>query len=374
MNKKILISCITCLVVFAFCLSAGCIANGPVSGDETITIIDDLGREVVIPADVKTVAMAGLGSSRYTVYLQAEDMIIGVDSTDNSTIPNTRPYMLAHPEIAKMPLLGANKVAITAELALQINPDVIIYSVNGPEGSAAADEATERTGIPVVCFYQYDPADDFDKFAFNMRLLGTVLGKEQRAEEVLTFFRDMRADLIKRTPDMEMSEKPVVYLGGASFRGAHGMTSTREAFIGFTLLSANQKLSGTGVSVTTLAKEKILEWDPDMIFIDLATREAAGGGALYELKTDPSYQGLSAVINGEIYAVLPDSTCKANHGTSFANAYYVGTVLYPEQFKDIDPEKKANEIFTFLVGKPVFDQMFANSGSLAYQKVDLSTI
>lgn len=377
MNKKIIPLFFAGLCVLALCMCAGCVANGTEASYENITIIDDLGREVIIPADVKTIALSGSGSARYVVYLQAEDMIVGVDTTDNSTNSNTeaRPYMLAHPEIATLSLLGANKATISAELALGLAPDVILYSTEGSTGAAVADEATAQTGIPVVCFNQYDPADEFDRFAFNIRLLGTVLGKEQRAEDVVTFFGDMRDDLIQRTPDMAMTEKPVVYVGGVSNRGAHGMTSTKPEFIGFTLLSANQKAAGIGdTESANIAKEKILEWNPDIIFVDLGTLNAAGGGALVELKTDPSYQGMEAVLNGEIYTVMPDTSCKANHETSFANAYFVGTILYPEQFKDIDAKLKADEIYTFLVGEPVFNQMYKNTGSLAYQKVDLSTI
>ena len=38
-------------------------------------------------------------------------------------------------------------------------------------------------------------------------------------------------------------------------------------------------------------------------------------------------------------------------------------MLHPEQFQDIDPVVKTDEIYTFVVGKPVFatmNTMFAN--------------
>ena len=371
------------LLILVSVFFAGCIGTSDeqTESNATITVIDDLGREVVIPADVKTVALTGAGSARYMVYLQAQDMITGVDITDSMTNPNTetRPYMLAYPEIANLSLLAPIRATINAENALNISPDVILFSTEGAEGAAIADEATAKTGIPVVCFEEYEPSDDFDNFSYNIRLLGQVVGKEERAEEVITFFGDMRDDLIARTPELSMDEKPVVYIGGVSNRGTHGMLSTKPEFVGFTLLSANQKVADVpatnlGTASANIAKEKLLEWDPDIIFVDLGTLNAEGGGALVELKTDPSYQSMTAVINGDIYTVLPDTSAKSNHGTSFANAYFVGTILYPEQFSDIDPIAKADEIYTFLVGKPVFAELNANTGSLAYQKIDLNTI
>lgn len=40
-----------------------------------------------------------------------------------------------------------------------------------------------------------------------------------------------------------------------------------------------------------------------------------------------------------------------------SDAYYVGKTLYPEQFADVNPEKKADEIYTMPDGKPVYGDM-----------------
>lgn len=344
---------------------------------QTISVVDDLGRIVFVPKDVQKIGLSGSGSARYMVYLESYDRIVGVDTTDNSTRigKESRPYMLAHPEIATFELLGAKKAQIDPELALKLKPDVIIFSVESAESSKMADAVTNKTGIPVVCYNQYDPAHNFDRFSSNMRLLGKVVGKESRAEEIIEYFGKMRNDLIQRTPLIPTDQKPVVYVGGSANRGAHGLISTKPEFIGFTLLGANHKVEGIGdMDASKISKEKIVEWSPEILFIDLSTLNAAGGGAFVELKTDPSYQTLRAVQSGEIYAVMPDTSCKTNHGTSFANAYFVGTVLYPDQFKDVDPAEKADEIFTFLVGKPVFNEMYQNTGYMGFQKIDLNKI
>ena len=50
-----------------------------------------------------------------------------------------------------------------------------------------------------------------------------------------------------------------------------------------------------------IAKEKLVEWDPEYIFIDVGTIQLGDGGAINELKTDSALEGLSAVENGKIY-------------------------------------------------------------------------
>ncbi|HJJ85774.1 MAG TPA: ABC transporter substrate-binding protein, partial [Methanocorpusculum sp.] len=128
----------------------------------------------------------------------------------------------------------------------------------------------------------------------------------------------------------------------------------------------------TSVSQTGYAqvsKEKILEWDPDFIFVDLSTIQAAEGGALEEMKNDPSYKELTAVKNSMVYTVNPHTSMNVNHETTLANSYFIGKLLYPEQFEDIDPVKKADEIYSFVVGEPVFDLLKENVDGLSYQRV-----
>jgi iron complex transport system substrate-binding protein len=127
----------------------------------------------------------------------------------------------------------------------------------------------------------------------------------------------------------------------------------------------------TSTGYAAISKEQILGWDPDIIFVDLGTMNAAGGGAIYELQTDPSYQELAAVKTGEVFAVNPHTSMGTNHETSMANAYYIGTILYPERFADIDPAAKANEIYTFIDGAPVYEQLKANLDGLSYTKLVL---
>ena len=68
-----------------------------------------------------------------------------------------------------------------------------------------------------------------------------------------------------------------------------------------------------------------------------------------------------------IHTVLPYNFYSRNYGSILADAFYIGKVLYPDKFKDIDPQNKADEIFTFLLGKPVY-QIMAKSYDL---KIDI---
>lgn len=363
-------------VIAAVLFSAGCVTTS--TGGDTITITDAAGRTVTVPDNPDRIAVSGSGSSRYFAWLQVTDRMTAVDYQDSSLLVRageTRPYMLAHPEIKNLSVLGASKGAVDAEKLLAANPQVLFMSGVSDTNIQTANELTEKTGIPVVLFYSGDYVRSTDKVEESLRIIAKVLHVDPRAEAVISYFRDTRADLEARAAKAAAVDKPVIYVGGVSYNGAHGITGTDPTYYAFTVLSANNAASviqsSTSTGYAEIAKEQLLAWDPAILIIDLNTMEAAGGGAIYELQNDPSYSQLSAVKSGSVYAVNPHTSMGTNHETSMANAYYIGKLLYPDQFADIDPAKKADEIYTFMDGAPVYEQLKANMKGLSYAKLEL---
>jgi iron complex transport system substrate-binding protein len=201
--------------------------------------------------------------------------------------------------------------------------------------------------------------------------MGKVVGKEKRAEEIISFFESNTKGLNDRTKNI--SERKTCYVGGIAFKGPHGFQSTEPdyppfLFIHVRSMAYDPSLKGKGQS--DIAKEKIIEWDPNILFLDLSTLQMGDkAGGLFELRTDPAYQALTAVKQGRVYGVLPYNWYAQNFGSILANAYLVGKLLYPHQFQDINPEAKADEIYTFLVGKPVFREMDRMFQGLAFKKI-----
>lgn len=315
---------------------------------------------------------------RYFIYLDVDlDNIVAVDYQDSALFENPkelRPYLLANPEIKNIPELGGAMAVVDNEKLLLSDADVLFMGGASSSNIEKANEIQEKTGIPVVMFYVGNYVTKGDEIRETFTMLGDILGKEKRAEEIVKYFSDVETDLKNRVKDVS-GDKPSVYVGGIAYNGAHGLDGTDPTFYPFTVLLADNVASEVSETAQTgyaqISKEKLLEWDPDMIFVDLATLKAAEGGALSELKNDPSYKQLTAVKNGEIYTINPHTAMNVNHETTLANAYFIGKVLYPEQFADVDPVKKADEIYSFVVGAPVYEKLKANVDGLSYQKVTL---
>ncbi|HJJ42608.1 MAG TPA: ABC transporter substrate-binding protein [Methanocorpusculum sp.] len=379
--KKIIIGLLITALVTAVILSAGCVDNGGNAGNDerTITVTDAVGRTVTIPDNPQKIAVSGSGALRYFVYLNIPlDRVVIVDDYDSkeNTLDNDRrPYRLAHPEMLTIPAIGSKTQAVDYEKLMKSGAEVLFLSTFAATYETA-EEITSKTGVPVVMFYTGDYVNDVDKIHETFRLIGGIFHNEKRTEELIKYFTSVEEDLKSRIPKgISESEKPTVYIAGVAYRGGHGIEGTDPYYYPFTVLGAKNVAGDIGFSQTIgyaeIAKEQLLEWDPDIIFIDLSTLHAKGGGAIHELKTDRSYQQLTAVKNGQVYTVNPHTSFCVNFETTLANAYYIGKILYPEQFTDIDPAEKADEIYKYVDGGAVYNQLKTNLQGLSYTKLEI---
>lgn len=377
MKKSLTLLFVTMLIASVL-ITAGCTANDTGNSGGTITVTDAFGRVVTIPDNPDKIAVSGSGSMRYFIYLDIDlDRVAAVDYQDSSLFSRStevRPYLLANPEIKNRPELGAAMAKVDNEKLMASGAEVLFMGGASSSNIETANEIQEKTDIPVVMFYVGNYVTKGDEIRETFTMLGDILHEQKRAKELIQYFNDVEADLKSRVSGVS-ADKPSVYVAGVSYNGAHGMDGTDPTYYPFTVLSADnvassvESISQTGYA--KVAKEQILEWDPEILFVDLGTLTAAEGGAIEELRNDASYQQLKAVKNGEIYTINPHTAMNVNHETTLANAYYIGKVLYPEQFADIDPAKKADEIYTFVDGAPVYDKLKANVNGLSYQKVVL---
>jgi iron complex transport system substrate-binding protein len=134
---------------------------------------------------------------------------------------------------------------------------------------------------------------------------------------------------------------------------------------------AKNVAAGLGTAHADVAKEALVDWDPEYLFIDVGTIQMENDGAIGELKADPALRGLSAAKEGRVYGVLSYNFYNVNYETVLADAYFIGKTLYPDRFADVDPEEKADEIYTFFVGKPVFEEHNSEYRGLGFTAIPL---
>ena len=346
------------------------------------TIVDVQERSNDIPEKVTRVICSGSGCLRLLTYLQGQNLVVAVDDIESRRSQfDARPYALANPHFKDLPIFGEFRGKDNSEriLSLPRAPEVILKAVSTTQGAAGLlpDKLQDKTGIAVVVLTTGNLAAQRQDLYASLRLVAEVVGRERRAEELIAFFENTIEDLRRRTADIPEAERRSVYLGGVAYAGPHGFQSTEPTYPPFRFVGAKNLADGVNAAVeeqsnTTIAKEQIVQWDPELLFLDLSTLQMGDrAGGLHELKTDPAYRGLSAVKRGKVYGLLPYNWYSQNFESILANAYFVGKLLYPHRFADISPEAKADEIYTFMVGKPVFAELNGKFAGLAYQPIPL---
>ncbi len=363
-NMSLLVICL--LVIFGF---GGCNSkNEPIidSNSKNISITDMIGRNVSLNNVAKRVVAIGPGALRLYCYVGSVEKVVGIEQIENNN-PTGRPYILANPSLSDLQVIGPGgpNNSPDAEKILAVKPDVI-FTTYGTDKSTA-DELQAKTGIPVVVI-SYGKVSTFDPNVYeSIKIIGEITGDQERAKEVVEFMKICENDLNDRTKDITDSQKLSTYVGALSAKGSHGIESTQGNYSLFNAVNAKNVVDETGKSGSIMIdKEKLIQWNPNKIFIDF------GGLNIVkeDYKKNPEfYNTLSAVKNNEIYSLLPYNYYTTNIDTAIADAYYIGKVLFPEKFLDIDPEKKADEIYKFLLGKELYEQMSKDFGE--FQKIIL---
>jgi iron complex transport system substrate-binding protein len=361
------------ILIFPLCLAVCKKSAQPaasVSENDTGTriITDKWGRQMEIPQTVKTIICLGSGAPRMAAYLGVMDMLVGSEEQDIKNLTVLRDYNpIYHEALKKLPAAGSGGGSGQnngyAEEIISIGPDVVLAGFD----KEPADELQFQTGIPVVAVgYSSNGLAD-ETFYASMRVFAEVVGAQERCEQVLSFIDECKKDLNRRTAGIPDSEKLKAYTGAVTFSGRHGFGGTYSNFGPFTAVNAlnvADKAAEAGYYEADL--EKIIVWDPDVIFLDPGNMNLVNE----EYAANPNYfKSLRAVQEGQVYTMPSFNNMSMNISYALMDAYYAGTVLFPEQFADVDIAQKSEEILTFFLGKNIYDTMA--DGGLYYGKITI---
>ncbi|MCI1965017.1 MAG: iron ABC transporter substrate-binding protein [Oscillospiraceae bacterium] len=323
---------------------------------EARTVTDGLGRQVELPAEIKTVAAIG-ATARLLTYAGCADRITGLTDLEKKCDPGM-PY--AHINAAQFSKLtavapGGPKDTVYDEAMVTLKPDVIFTGYTNQQSVTALQE---KAGIPVVAL-QYEGIFSESVFA-SLKLIGDVMGTQDRCSQVTKALKGWQKDLNDRTQEIPDEKKPSVYAGAVSFKGGHGIEGTYAEYPPFTAISAKNVVDETGKSGALLIdKEKLMVWNPDLIFLTPGNMDLVN----QDYSSNPDfYNNLNAVKSGKVYSQIAYNYYGTNIEIAVADAYYAGTVMFPDAFADVDFEQKAEEIFTKMLGQPYL-QTLKDSGN-----------
>lgn len=250
-------------------------------------VVDQAGREVVIPEEVERVVSLHEGPTWITYTLGAADVLVGAYFVSLPTDP------LAQEALAQIdPSYRAKEFPIkpTLEAIVALGPDVVFASPV-VHGEAFAD-LLAQAGIPTVFYYP----ETLEAVEEAFILTGKVLGREERAGELARRFREIIEGVKGAT--QTVADRPRVYFAAYYALNVYAGPVIQNVLVE---LAGGVPL-GRGLSPRPGAywlrvdPEQIILWDPEVILVPSYSHATPA-----DFLTDPVFAGTSAARAGRVY-------------------------------------------------------------------------
>ena len=249
---------------------------------DTITVVDQAGREVTVRKDPKSIALCYRVVIRFLLSLDQGDKITGIGKSE--------PFLeTLQPSLADCADVGKGVADI--EALAELKPDLFIHKASDTETLDAVNEI----GIPSIGIEVETPED----MITAVELLGHVCGAEEKAAELIEYYQQK----LKDTEELvaKAKERPTAIVMGTSI----GKVADGSMLQGKMLELAGAVNCAADLKATelwpTAGTEQIFAWDPDYIFI---TNSESAVYSAEDILKDPAWSQMKAVRNKHVY-VMP---------------------------------------------------------------------
>ncbi|MGH6897961.1 MAG: iron ABC transporter substrate-binding protein [Geminicoccaceae bacterium] len=269
-------------------LCALALAGAPVAHADRV-VTDSAGRQVTVPDRIERVFAAGPPAS-ILLYILAPDRMIGWPRAPH---PEELPYIA--PEYRDLPEVGwltGRGDTVNLEVLLQSEPDLIFDFGSVRETYVSlAERVQAQTGIPYILI-----DGTFANTAAAVRLLGEVLGVEERAEQIAAYVESTLARIDATLAEVPQDQRPRVYLA----RGPSGLETGLQGSINTEIIervgAVNVAVDPSGVrrGIVQVPIEQVVVWNPDTVI----TWDPNFYQTVWK---DFYWQSVDAVASGRVY-------------------------------------------------------------------------
>jgi len=325
-----------------FAATAPSVASSPAQAGPSpaLTVKDDLGRTVAVPAAVKRIVSLQAEITRLVVALGAGGELAGIDYTMRR---HDHLFKYIYPDEARLPVVSMAENNVNLETLVSLKPDIIFAS---PFEKQIVEAIQRKTKIPVVALASLG---DTAKLADELKLVGRILARERRAEELAAYFSGGLGRVRDRLKDVPAGRKPRVYM---SFWGSLTRTPIRYdpvAIAGGLNLAEKAVPDVLGSAGTTVNVERIIAWNPDVILVHGNYLPAERTVTVEGILGDSRFASLKAV-----------KSRKVRYTFGFWNWWdmaevlleteYLAALFYPERFPAFDLGRRCDEIHKMFYG------------------------
>ncbi|WP_186136176.1 cobalamin-binding protein [Burkholderia gladioli] len=258
-------------------------ASSPAAARNAITVIDDVGRIVTLPAPARRVISVAPHATELLYAAGGGAAMVGAVSYSD------------YPEAARaLPRVGDNR-SLDLERIVALKPDLIVVWRHGN-----ADRQTAQLAALGIPLYFSEPKR-LDDVAVSLDKLGLLLGTRAQADRAAAEYRQRIAALRARysarppvTVFLQIWDRPLTTLNGAQI-----VSDVLRLCGGRNVFAALQPVA------PTVSDEAVLAANPEAI-VATAQGATASDASLPSLERWRSWPSLAAVARGNLFAVDGD--------------------------------------------------------------------
>lgn len=254
---------------------------------EARTVTDSAGRKVEVPDRIERVFAAGPPAS-ILLYMLAPERMTG---WPNPPSPEERPFIAApYRDLPTLGRLTGRGGTANLEVVLKSKPDLILdFGSVRDTYVSLADNVQAQTGIPYILI-----DGRFEATPAALRLLGSVLGVEERAERQARYVEATFAEIDAVLKDVPREKRPRVYLA----RGPDGLETGVVGSINTEII---ERAGGRNVAdapgqrgLVRASMEQVIVADPEIIL-------TWDRNFFARVMQDPLWAGIRAVREKRVY-------------------------------------------------------------------------
>lgn len=252
-------------------------------GTAQVVLVDQAGREVVVPEKPQRIVSAFGVATPYLYSLIGGEKIVAARYLGLPDRPLSREVMARiDPEYERKALPGE----VSVEELVAKGTELVFAGLKHRDLARLLGEVR----IPTVLI----GPETFEAVEEATLLIGKALGEEEKAQRLVAFYQEILAAVERATADIPLEARPkVLVIGTSPLRVASGaMYQSRMVELAGGV-STTQGIPGYWQNVSI---EQVLIWNPDVIII-----VPYGPVEPTDLLQDPLWKDLEAVKSGRIY-------------------------------------------------------------------------
>lgn len=305
-----------------------------------VTLTDQLGREVTIEEEPRTLVSGYYISTSLLLALGCRDRLTGVEAKAGSRAI----YQLSAPGLIDLPNVGSAK-EFDLEGCAALNPDLVVVPVRLKDSIGVLEDL----GLTVLAVNPEDQA----LLTEAALLLGKATNTLSEANSLIRFQEE---ELALLRDALSGADTPSVYLASnSSLLSAAGPEMYQNTLI-TNAGGVNAAAELTDDYWAEISYEQLLAWDPDYIIL-----AADAGYTVDSVISDPNLTECRAVKEGNVFQ-LPNAIESWDSPVpgSVLGSLWLACVLHPQEYPDSKWKEAATRFYeTFYGFTPDLTNLYA---------------